>query len=342
VSLLPRFVDNCIDRTQLFLPGGSLVAKVALAYLVGSLFGCDAPQPEPVAPFGRDGAASSTTRVDSGSSVYPPPPPASTCRPGSVSSFVPVYKQPVGPYANACTTAQLGRFVQDCYASSTAEKDKCDSWLADDANSLVVPGGPLPCASCLTVPASSASGAPLLQPEDGATNVIDEGACIALADPASLPCAQETEYALECELAACVNFCPISAADDAGSNSALTQCLEAAWDAGCSTYDVSKYLTSPTMSGFAKMCLQSLESGAAAFCRRAAEDPNGNSEDLLRYLTLACGPPPLDAGVAGGDGGIYESGAPYDDGTRDSGASEVDDASSDAYAADAQIKSMGP
>jgi hypothetical protein len=305
-----------------FLSEAPLLTKVALACLFGSLFGCVAPGT--AGPGGLFDGGAGGTGFDSGFDERPATTgtatgtatgtgTGSTCQPGSLSSFAPVYKQPAGPYTGACTTAQLANFVRDCFASSTATKNKCDSWLADE----------VPCASCLAAPASSTSGAPLLIPENGATTVVDEGACIALADPASLMCAQVTEYAFQCELAACVTFCPISALADASTNVALTHCFGGAWEAGCSTYDISKY------------CQDSLEGGPATFCRAAAQDPNGNSEDLLRYLTLACGPPPPDAGSAARDGAVSDAGFPVEDGSPDGASEGGDDGAGDANSNDA-------
>src|SRR5580658_7839193 len=204
-----------LERILLEWIGLPLVAAAALTRLSLSVYGCGALGGGAAGPaYGPADDASASGDGDLGEA----PPPihlGNTCLPGDVSSFLPVYNKPTGPYLGACTTDQLASLVTDCFADS-ATTSRCDGWIATSSNAQ--------CSSCWAGLASSTSGAPVLYPEPGALYVVNEGACIALSDPSALTCAQETEYAFECELAACVPFCPITAdttGDTTKSNEAL-------------------------------------------------------------------------------------------------------------------------
>jgi hypothetical protein len=246
------------------------------------------------------GTPSNAESADGGTSVVSPPYDSggsgddspislgSTCNPGDVSSFIPTFKRPVGPYEGACSLATLATLAT-CFVEATAPSEY--SACVQHAGAL--------CASCVASKPPNPSGTPFLVPEDGATGIVDEGACIALSDPSQLTCALKTEYALECAWAACVTFCPIAPTGDAGdvteANLALDTCFNEAWIAGCSIYALR-----------ATTCQDDLVGGPAAYCLNATK----NAKDLLEYLSLACGPSPLDGGQ---DTGSAATDAAYQD-----------------------------
>jgi hypothetical protein len=218
--------------------------------------------------------------------------PPSPCGPGNVSGFVPSYEQPVGPYTGDCTMDQLNHLIADCF--TVGGKD-CTAWLANPKNNA--------CISCWAGPITASSWAPVVYSLNGGeANFINAGGCVALADPGQLECAQETEFDLECDLAACVEQCPIPKTGDTQSaGTALDECISAADKAGCATYAAAR-LACETKIG------SDPTPAAAAFCYSA----NSNPTDLLKYFVLACGPAPAgtDAGPApdagtgsGSDGG---------------------------------------
>jgi len=284
--------------------GPPLVAIAALARLSLSVYGCGAlggADFSPASPPDDDGGASDDgNRGDAPTSIGL----GSTCSPGDVSGFLPVYNKPTGPYVGACTTDQLASLVTDCFADS-ATTARCAAWTGESSNTQ--------CSSCWAGLASSTSGAPVLYPEPGASYVINEGACIALSDPSALTCAQETEYAFECELAACVPLCPVTGDNTAKSDEALTNCFETAASGGCSTYGPK-----------VEACQSLLVGGPAYYCRNAT-DPEAHPLDLLHYLEVACGPLPADGGAE----------PEYDSGVSTPDASVVDASSADASTLDA-------
>jgi hypothetical protein len=114
---------------------------------------------------------------------------------------------------------------------------------------------------------------------------VNVGGCVALAAPSEVTCAVETEYELECEMAACVPACPIPKTGDATTAShALGQCLEAADQGVCSKYATQLTACAEMLSA------DGAAGGAAAFCYSAATSATA----LRQYLELACGPPPSE------------------------------------------------
>jgi hypothetical protein len=296
------FSFRFLERMLLERIGPPLVALAALTRLSLSVYGCGAigGSAEPLAPADEDAVASEDGNRGGAPDAIGL---GNTCVPGDVSGFLPVYNKPTGPYVGACTPDQLASLVTDCFADS-ATKARCDGWIAASSNTQ--------CSSCWAGLASSTSGAPVLYPEPGAPYVINEGACIALSDPSALTCAQETEYAFECQLAACVPFCPITG-DAAKSDEALTNCFETAASGGCSTYGPS-----------VDACQNVLVGGPAYYCRNAT-DPEAHPLDLLHYLEVACGAPPADGGAE----------PEYDSGVSAVDASLEDTSAGDASTVDA-------
>jgi len=273
-----------------------------LALALGA-FGCGAPVAQ---PFASKGDVPVAIPADAGYAAYDAgtrggesPPAAVSCAPGALASFEPHFYGNVGPYAGACSDAQLDTMVAACFAAS-ATKPACDSWVDDTANAG--------CLACWAGPTDGMGGAtvtswaPVLYTTNGGQAVvINEGGCIALADPSALMCAQNTEYAFECDFAACESACPIPAmGDDTAMMTAtndLFDCFTVAESGGCASYAAQ-----------ASTCESSLMNGPAGFCYTAAMVP----DDLLKYLRLACGARPQDAGlpVPPEDGGPYDGGMP--------------------------------
>jgi hypothetical protein len=274
---LPGF----LERTESSFHGTPFGAAVALACLASSVFGCGTPS--------NGGSADEpiVSAYDSGSPGDEPPPMSlgTTCFPGEVSSFIPIFKKPVGPYAGDCTPDTLASLAT-CLTEATTPAAYTACFQHTGAL----------CASCVASEPPNPSGTPFLVPENGALGIVDEGACIALSDPSSsssFTCALQTEFAFECAWAACVNFCPIPRIGNAtNANRALNTCFSAAWSGVCSTYAMK-----------VTACQDELVGGPAAYCRSASRlpaTPTLNPKDLLRFLSLACGPSPLDGAVDAG------------------------------------------
>jgi hypothetical protein len=212
---------------------------------------------------------------------------ASACAPGSVSTFVPVYK-PTAPYAGACTADQLDAVMRDCFDPSTNSQRACDAWSSDSGNH--------DCRSCWSGPVASVPQVTTWAPyvfvaNPGQTTYVNVSGCIVLADPTELPCAQTIQNDFACELDACEGNCPVPVAgSSANAVRALDGCFAAANVGGCSVYAEG-----------AKACRKSAAGGASGFCFDAE---TGDSQALLEYFTLACGvAPAIDAGAGPPDAG---------------------------------------
>jgi hypothetical protein len=217
------------------------------------------------------------------------------CAPVGALMFNPSYQKPIGPYAEDCTEDQLEKLLTACFGSD-ATNDACTKWLTNDDNQT--------CLGCWAGSAKASPWAPVIYSTNGGEAIfVNVGGCIALADPLELQCAQATEFLLECQMQACVAYCPIpttgstKAADDA-----LETCFTDAAKGACSMY-----------ADQAGTCEETLgpDSGTkslAAFCYQSVTLP----EALIEYLTLACGPyvdaglpppPPVDGGPGPTDAG---------------------------------------
>jgi hypothetical protein len=260
----------------------SSLRVVSFASLLIQVFGCGTAS-SPTAP---DAAPDRHSTSDAGhaeaEASVPPPTDAGdggdSCSPRSVATFKPVYSEPIGPYTGSCTLEQLSDMVSDCFAPS-ATKPACDEWVNATEN--------MGCLDCWEGPETSSVWTPILYANNGGQEVlIDIGGCIALADPSQLACAHSIEYVMQCEIAACLEACPIPPDNDL---TALSKCSGEADMHGCADYVAS-----------ASECETSLSTSPAAFCFNASSDSN----DLLRFFDLSCGPtPPKDAGSPAKDTG---------------------------------------
>jgi hypothetical protein len=253
--------------------------RIASFALLLPIFGCGTASSSTGAP---DAASDRHPTPDAGHAEaeagLPPPTDAGdagdSCSPRSVATFKPAYSLPIGPYAGACTLQQLSDMVSDCFAPS-ATKPACDEWVNATEN--------MTCLDCWEGPETSSVWTPIIYANNGGQEVlIDVGGCIALADPSQLACAQSIEYVMQCEIAACLRACPIPPDNDL---TALTKCSGEADMNGCADYVAA-----------ASECETNLSTSPAAFCFNAFSDSN----DLLRFFDLSCGPtPPKDAGADG-------------------------------------------
>lgn len=313
------FLPSLVQRSEARPTRGSF-AGTAVFFLAVTSFGPDLPG---CGASGTGQAGPSTEASGAGGSGggspegdVSSPPPQSTCIPGSVSSFLPVYKTPIGPYAGACSATQLQGLVASCFGDQT---DECMRWVEDNG----------PCAYCAVGPAWAEGGKPLLVPVDGAVYVVNEAACIALSDPSELTCAEETEYAFECEVQACALFCPIGPDATGADQAALNDCFDAAFRGGCWTYGEG-----------AKKCQETLADGPAAYCHEVAAKPTAHSgRELLHFLALACGPS-LANGDGGDDAGSEqgEDAGAAADGSYDDDAPGSDASPADAFPLDASTR----
>ncbi len=273
--------------------------------------------------FGTDASASR----DAGTA----PVDATSCAPGSVSTFVPVYK-PTPRYADKCTAKQLETVVDDCFDPATDSQSACNAWASDARNSA--------CRGCWSGPAESMSSSTdtgstttwtpyIFVANPGQTTYVNVSGCIALADPSELPCAQTIQNDFACELDACGASCPVPiSGSTANAMNALEACFVSADMGGCSIYATE-----------AKACRKTVAAdSAAAFCLDAEkEDPDA----LLEYFTLACGeaPPGGDAGAGDAAPGIDGAVFAGPDATSGSGDAGGDDAGiDDSGGSDAGVK----
>jgi hypothetical protein len=200
------------------------------------------------------------------------------CEPGSISGFKPTYRTPVGPYAEACTVAQVTDAVSSCFGPSSSVS-ACNAWVDASVN--------LGCLNCWSGSVTSPIWTPIIYATHGGQEVeIDIGGCVALADPSALSCAQSIEYIRQCELAACLPSCIIPADNDL---TAISKCSAEADMGSCSKYAEA-----------AAVCESALATSPAEFCLTAFM----SSADLLEFFVLSCGPKsssdggpsPMDAG----------------------------------------------
>jgi hypothetical protein len=230
--------------------------------------------------------------VDAGGDVS-----TGTCSPASVTDFTPTYNLPVGPRAGACSDEQIQAAVNDCFAppdgGATGGASVCQSWVTDTKNAG--------CLSCWAGSLTDMTWAPILE-SGGLEIIFNVGGCIALADPAELLCARAVEYEVECEIAACLAACPISAS---GDPTAQLDCIVQADMGGCATFTAN-----------AAKCTKELAASKspANYCLHI--DPHGKNalefaRNLVRYMTLACGAAPAsDAGPKAPD--AESSDAPHE------------------------------
>jgi hypothetical protein len=215
--------------------------------------------------------ASGPPQVDAGADA------SHACVPGSLAGFEPAYMTPVGPYANACTVAQLTDAVDACFGPSSSAS-ACNDWVDASAN--------LGCLNCWSGPETNLIWTPILYAVHGGQEVeIDTGGCIALADPSELACAKSVEAIQQCELAACLPSCIIPSDDDL---TAITKCTSEANMGECLKYAEA-----------AAACESALGAGPAAFCL----DAFMSAADLIDFFALSCGPKPSDGGSSPLDGG---------------------------------------
>jgi hypothetical protein len=269
------------DRGRfLVLAAATLVAAMATAAC-----GSSSPGGIVFAPDASRSDAVSDARGSVPDVAVPPMPEAGPgCAPLGATDFSPLYEGPTGPYAGACSPAQLEGLVDGCFGSG-ATSTACSEWTASTANKL--------CLGCWTGPATTmgSTWAPVLYTTNGGQALFPNVAgCIALSDPSAIICAEATEYALECDLQACVSYCPIpTTGSTAAAIDALSYCFVQA-DTGPDSGP-----TGPCTSYAEKanQCASELSSGGpAAYCYNIATQPTA----LLQYLELACGPA-VDAGV---------------------------------------------
>ena len=199
------------------------------------------------------------------------------CGPDDAATFTPVWNPPVGPHEGACTTAQLASLVAACFAAF-ATVDNCTAWEDEPAN--------LKCLGCWAGPTTASRWAPYLYAKNpGESDYLNVSGCVALADPAAVPCAKKLEAALECELAVCLPSCPVPNAaspdETATAEEALGGCYDRVDEGRCSAYASAASACAPALEG----------AGPAAFCFAAS----GNTNALLDFFTLACGPGAADA-----------------------------------------------
>jgi hypothetical protein len=262
--------------------------RMATSSAIAALVVSCSSTPQSTADAGRDASGTQTETgtdasagpdADAAAKEAAPP----KCSPGSVADFKPTMHGPVGPYANKCTVTQLDDAVADCFGPSET-MPACDSWVNDSANKG--------CLLCWAGNVTAADWAPYLYVDNpGQSTYTNVAGCFALSDPSQGMCAMENEYAFECAIAACEKSCPVPAmGDTSAAIAALANCFDEASPGVCASY------TNP-----ADVCGSAIVSGGgpAAYCG----DVNSNSTDLLKYMLLACGPPPSDAGPsdAGGD-----------------------------------------
>jgi hypothetical protein len=260
---------------------------VAWLVVVAEVLGCGAPSV--AAPPGVDAGALPDGGPPSDAGAYDAAKAAldASCTPGSLTSFMPAYNLPSGPFKGVCSASQLEDALSLCFGSGAKSGGYCDTWVNASKNA--------DCVACALGPWTGSTWPPILYANNGAELFLNVGGCIALADPSQLTCAEAYEYDTECELAACQATCPVPTSDD----SPFKSCVNAAdGDAGaCSSY-----------AGKKASCAADLESNTntspASFC----VDNGGLASDtdaLLRYLTLACGtgpmeeagsPPPIEGG----------------------------------------------
>jgi hypothetical protein len=195
------------------------------------------------------------------------------CAPQSIVDFKPVLHGQVGPYANACTVAQLTDLVNACFSD---DMPACDSFVNNPANTA--------CNNCWSGPFTQAAWAPFLYVNNpGQSTYTNVAGCIALSDPSALMCAQQQEYAFECIIAACEAACPVpTTGDPTDAINAFNNCIGEAECGVCTKYSAAADSCGAVLAA----------SGPAAYCSQA----NMNSDDLLKYFLLACGPAPSDAG----------------------------------------------
>ena len=153
-----------------------------------------------------------------------------TCAPEDVTTFVPMWHPPVGPFTGQCTDAQLDKVIAACFAK-TATQTTCNAWLSAPSN--------MECEGCWLGQASSSSTnwAPFLYADNpGTSYYINVPGCIALANPALVQCATSLQAVFSCDLAACLYNCPIPTTGTTAEMAAvatLSKCFDAAGAAGC-------------------------------------------------------------------------------------------------------------
>jgi len=273
---------------------------VGLCLVIGG-GGCSAPTAGPFPPPPSDAGArfpgvDAASSSDAGGVLVD----ASTCAPGNVSSFVPVYK-PSPRYADACTTDQLAAVIRDCFDPATDSQPSCDAWGANSRNRDCFECWSGPITSATSDAAATTTWAPYAYIKNpGQTTYVNVSGCIVLAAPNELPCAQAIQNDFACELDACEATCPVPASGSTTSAvTALETCFQSAnMGGGCAVYDKG----AAGAMGATACAARLAASGPAAFCFNAEmEEPQA----LLEYFTLACGaPPPEDGGEGEPEGGF--------------------------------------
>jgi hypothetical protein len=268
---------KCFER----MPPASLAASLVAVLALGA--GCSSSSP-------ATGPGDADAEHKDATAEAAPPVDAGPCKPASTAGFKPAKVTPV--VQPACSDAQIMAFIGECY-SSDATEETCSTWLASPsnflcrANCLITEYGETPAIPGATPPPKpQPSWGPIVAVvNQGETDLLNVGACLAVADPTSSACANALMDELQCEYDACaaVPGCSVPTEPTLpkvkSTQMALEACFTSAGQGSCASY-------ATTM----KAACAGASTGPGKFCFSAATDDTS----LTKMLTQQCG---------GGDGG---------------------------------------
>jgi hypothetical protein len=254
---------------------GGAAAATSCGGKVGTNARALSASPDGGASDAGDDASYDATGDAGPTEVIPNPPPTPfpsdaadappvVCSPGEVSNFIPEWRPPPQGLAGACTPGNIEMAAKACFGSG-ASLEACNAWQKAS--------GAGACFACLMSPAASYLWSPIINMVD--VELFNLAACVALADPAGVDCAQAVQAAFQCEMESCLTLCPIpGSGGPSATQDALGACFAAAGSSWCAPY-----------ASAAAAC--EADAGAAAFCYTAPADDAA----LVQLLGVACGQP---------------------------------------------------
>lgn len=194
-----------------------------------------------------------------------------TCWPQNETGFTATWVPPLGPHANACTSAQVTAFYDDCYGTN-ATATTCTTFEGDATNAS--------CLSCLSTDHTASKYGALV--DYGNVSSVNTAGCLAAAEPCNLTCAQAMQADLECENAACDPTSACDVVDQTSFNTYQSCVTQADSMCGCSGYSASA------------QCVSQIDSGAhAAYADCFGSNDPSTATFQQMYTAVAmflCGP----------------------------------------------------
>jgi hypothetical protein len=199
----------------------------------------------------------------------------SACSPGDMTTFSPKWIPPNvdAPYANTCTNQEIANAFADCWAG-TATLASCNAFQAASKT----------CFQCILTQSTQPLYGPIIYYEDpsgGGISVTNVAACIALAEPCNLPCAEAILADTQCQVAACLQGSCATASSDA-----VVACTsEAEMCSACSGYFDSQ-------GCYMKLLADPASHPSAVLCDLASPGGGIFAANFTAISTYLCGPPP--------------------------------------------------